>query len=175
MLVIALGMYLGHFGTVDPNGTKCVFVLYVIGLVLFGGAFSIAQYFDIEEVRSEIDIIDEYLAEWKANNLSQDIGNRHRPQTAEITTGTDDNPESNSLLTQAVISEGTSFAIPESIRRNSPTTSRSERRRRDQAKDSAPPDLETGNMEDSISKSGSEASSRSKSSIKGKERVGKKD
>ncbi|KAF7930567.1 uncharacterized protein EAE98_004967 [Botrytis deweyae] len=115
MLVIALGVYLGNFGTAEPSNTKFVFALYIIGLVFFGGAYSMAQYFDIEEICSEIDIINGYLTGW------------------------------------------------------------SERMRRDQAKNSQPPDPEGGNTEDSISKSGSEASSRSKSSIKGKERVGKKD
>ncbi|TGO77660.1 hypothetical protein BELL_0096g00100 [Botrytis elliptica] len=113
--VIALGMYLGNFGTAEPNNTKFVFALYIIGLVFFGGAYSMAQYFDIEEICSEIDIINGYLTGW------------------------------------------------------------SERRRRDQGKNSPPPDPEEGDMENSISKSGSEASSRSKSSIKGKERVGKND
>lgn len=164
MLVIALGVYLGNFGTAEPNNTKFVFALYIIGLVFFGGAYSMAQYFDIEEICSEIDIINGYLTGWKANHTNQDGGDRHQPQAANNTTRTNVNSESNPLLKQA----GT-------IGRNSLTTSRSERMRRDQAKNSQPPDPEGGNTEDSISKSGSEASSRSKSSIKGKERVGKND
>ncbi|KAF7909881.1 uncharacterized protein EAF01_003599 [Botrytis porri] len=176
MLVVALGMYLGHFGTAEPNGTKCVFVLYVIGFLLFSGVYSIAQSFDNEEVRSEIVIINGYLAEWRTNPPCQDEGNGHPSQTAAITARADDNSESDPLLKKDASGGETSSAITESIGRNSPTTPKSEESKcRDQAKHSSHQDLEAGNLENSISKSGSEASSKSRSSTKGKERVGKED
>ncbi|TGO13255.1 hypothetical protein BTUL_0073g00230 [Botrytis tulipae] len=175
MLVLALGLYLSQSGTAEPNGTKYVILLYTIGLVLFVGAYSIAQSLGIEEVRSEVGIINRYMAERKANHPSRDTGDRCRPQTAQITTRTDENSESDPLLKQAKTSEETSFPTTEITERNSSTAPRPEKRCRDQAKDYLPPDLERGITEDSTSKSGSEASSRSKSSIKGKERVGKKD
>ncbi|KAF7927400.1 uncharacterized protein EAE97_010075 [Botrytis byssoidea] len=101
MLILDLGLHLGQFGTTEPNGAKYAILLYTIGLVLFVGAYSTAQSLDIEEVRSEIEIINGYMAEWKENHTSQDTGDRRRPQTAQITTRTDENSESDPLLKQA--------------------------------------------------------------------------
>ncbi|KAF7899545.1 hypothetical protein EAF00_003881 [Botryotinia globosa] len=175
MLVLASGLYLGQFETAEPSGTKYAISVYIIELVLFVGAYSIAQSLGIEEVRSEIDIINGYMAERKENHPSRDTGDRRRPQTAQITTRTDENSEADPLLKQAETSGETSFPSTEITGRNSSTAPRSEKRCRDQAKDSLPPDLERGITEDSTSKNGSEASSRSKSSVKGKEMIGKED
>ncbi|THV51366.1 hypothetical protein BGAL_0113g00110 [Botrytis galanthina] len=110
-----IGLYLSgagfpdRSGTAEPNGTKYAILLYITGLVLFVGAYSTAQSFGIEEVRSEIDV-NEYMAEFKANHPSQDTEDKRGPQTAQITTRTDENCESDALLKQAKTSGKTSFA-----------------------------------------------------------------
>ncbi|KAF7959724.1 hypothetical protein EAE96_001334 [Botrytis aclada] len=119
MLVIALGMYLGHFGTAESNGTKCVFVFYIIGLVLFGGAYGIVKYLDIDEFRSETDIINGYLTD----HPSQDMEDTHRPQTGGEITRRDGNSESDLLLPQAATIVGAPFATAESIGREKFSTS----------------------------------------------------
>ncbi|TGO42752.1 hypothetical protein BHYA_0005g00170 [Botrytis hyacinthi] len=119
MLVLALGLYLGQFGTAEPNGTKYVILLYTIGLVLFVGAYSIAQSFDIEEVHSEIVIINGYMAECKAS--ASNCADHDE----------DKSWESDPLLKQAETIGETSLATTEVIGSDSSTASRPERRRKD--------------------------------------------
>ncbi|KAI9641688.1 hypothetical protein NHQ30_009544 [Ciborinia camelliae] len=73
LLFIALGIYLGHLSLLNldpdakPNNTGIIFLLYVIGLAVYGSGYIASQFFNDDENFSESDIVHGYLKKWTAS------------------------------------------------------------------------------------------------------------